>query len=293
MRLLIQKGVAPSMEEIAIRVLRFKTDKIVDVFFSSSNTVEEVKLAALKSFEDGAKAADFYLYKSNYLDEAETRITNESNTLAKAKIVSGFTLILKSKSECLKDEYYYIHISYTKTGSFADQKYIGMFDAKDNVSLLQLKKALIEQQFIPVSKDLSPDPLRVREILKNMYFGKILINNTSPLKAQGIYPGFHLLCHELSAPESMSGNELQLYITKRNIENKLYGPQIETLVQFEKFPTFQSIVDHCKEVLKLTNITIAKYIPHKFTWEKIKPPKKQQSDIRKGVGIQEGSKCVI
>jgi len=96
------------------------------------------------------------------------------------------------------------------------------------------------------------------------------------LKKLEIKQNTHLVVQLLEVPvESYVPSQMLFYLRKRKVKERSYEEfKIEFLDILANYPTLSKLKEECAKVygLDAEKITLAKYLPHRFTWEKILPP---------------------
>ena len=112
--------------------------------------------------------------------------------------------------------------------------------------------------------------------MKNMFCGKIYRDGTQTLKKCGIGQNSHILCELLPAEvEHYPESQVLLYMRKRIIKDATYEHMKMEFVELPgPYPTHAELLKACAKIYGLDPATtsIAKYIPHRFCWQKILPP---------------------
>lgn len=133
--------------------------------------------------------------------------------------------------------------------------------------------------------------MRVRELLKTMFLGKIYRDGLSTIKKHGIIQNSHLVIEILNEPvEDYSASKILLYLKKRVVKDRTYeNYRIEFLEIPGEYPTLPKLKEVCAKIYNLDpeKITLAKYLTYCFSWKEIIPQVAKGKKPKKGKALDD------
>jgi len=271
-RLRIEYGRFPSVEEIALNVALFQEPEMtLRFYFNKESVIHEGKEKMCKEF--GVEPNKYRLWRTSFDNQPQYIVKKEKQHWEKNHIGNGDFLLLKSEQDILPDEQVLIDIHETKTGIANDCKNIGHLICKDSDTLDDLKDAILameEYREKPELNNFETDCIRLRARSRNLFFGRIFREKNKTLKNLKIKSGDHLVVQFLDHPENLKNNEIVLLLRKRDIKNMDYHEFVEFIYDHDKAPPMllhlRSKISE-KMGIPAENLAIAKYIPHAYDWK--------------------------
>lgn len=129
------------------------------------------------------------------------------------------------------------------------------------------------------------DRIRVQERLKTGFPSRIYKDGMSTLKKLGIKQNAHFIVELLEKPaENYPPSQMLFYLRKRKVKERAYEEYRIRLVEIPgDYPTLPKLKEICAKIYDLDaeKITLAKYLPYSFTWQKIVPPSSKSKKNKK------------
>jgi len=115
--------------------------------------------------------------------------------------------------------------------------------------------------------------IRIREMRKDMFFGKILRNDQKQIKKFDLSTNSSVVVQFLSQPENLDENDIVLLLRKRNVSAKSYDNYQEFIFKATREPTISelkgSVISFKQLGIPEDELELAKYHPHEFSWAQI------------------------
>jgi len=272
-RLRLERGKTPQFGNLSIRIRnqsKLKKEKDVenlDIIGFPSETLQDLKKRACELL--GLEANDHKLYQTDWLEEPVQVFAKEDRNLREAGIKQGELLVLRDKDSPIAKEVLKLNFYVTKTGISDDWEYIGIIQAKEEQTLQELKNAIFEMPQFSERK-IDSECLRIREMRKDLSFGKIYRGNNKTLKKFAFETNMNIVAQVMDKSENLSENSIVLLLRKRQVDSQTYSRAEEFIWEAGKEPTIEDLK---KAVLAfkgleagIEGVELAKYIPHEFQW---------------------------
>jgi len=248
---------------------RLKKEKSNDlnIFGLPNETIQELKNKICK--ELGLDPKVHRLYKTDWLGEPVEVLNKEDPYLREAAIKNGEVLVLRDKDTPLPKEVIKVNVYVTETGFPDDSNYIGVLQAREGQNLLELKNMILIMPYFS-TKPISEDCLRLREVKKDLFFGKVYRGNAFSLKSIGIENNSSIVAQILNGPEDLNDKAILFSLKKRLVEYQTYTKNEEWVWDAPEVPTIddlkKAIIEHKSLNVGVEGIAIAVYIPNEFQW---------------------------
>ena len=162
-----------------------------------------------------------------------------------------------------------VNLYITKTGIPEDFEYMGIVQAREEQTLQELKNTILEMpQF--AEKKVDPDCLRIREMRKDLSFGRIYRGNNKNLKKHAIETNMNIVAQALDKPENLTDNSLVLLLRKRQADSQTYSRPEEWIWEAGKEPTIEdlkkAVIGFKGLECGVEGVELAKYVIHEFHW---------------------------
>jgi len=272
-RLRLERGKTPQLGNLSIRIrnqskLKKDTDpENLDLIALPSETLAELKKKAC--IELSLEVNDHKLYQTDWLEEPVQLFNKEDRLLREAGIKQGELIVLRDKDNPIPKEVLKIDIHVTKTGFHDDSEYLGILQAREEQTFLDLKNMIAQMPYF-TDKNIDVNCLRVRERRKDTFFGKIYRGDSKSLKKLGIETNCPVVIQILDKSEILTENTLVLFLRKRIVESQTYTRGEEFIWEASKEPTIEELKKAILEFKKiqggLDSVELAKYVPHEFHW---------------------------
>jgi len=272
-RLRLERGKTPQFGNLSIRIRnqsKLKKEKDVenlDMIGFPSESLQDLKKRACELL--GLEANDHKLYQTDWLEEPVQVFAKEDRNLREAGIKQGELLVLRDKDSPIAKEVLKLNFYVTKTGISDDWEHIGIIQAKEEQTLQELKSMILEMpQFVERKIDL--ECLRVREMRKDLSFGKIYRGNNKTLKKFAFETNMSIVAQVMDEHENLSENSIVLLLRKRQVDSQTYSRAEEFIWEAGKEPIIEDLK---KAVIAfkgleggVEGVELAKYVPHEFQW---------------------------
>jgi len=187
----------------------------------------------------------------------------------------GDLLVIRDNDSVIPKEVINFNVYYTRTGAPNDTEYVDFIQIREEQTLEELKnKLLLMPKFAAfAAPDIPTSKIRVREMRKDMFFGKILRNDKKLLKKFDLKTNSSLVVQLLEKVENLDENEIVLLLRKRNVSTRTYDDFEEFIFPSSKEPTISELKKGVIAFKALSmaeeGIELAKYYPHEFAWKHI------------------------
>ena len=119
--------------------------------------------------------------------------------------------------------------------------------------------------------------LRIRELTKTMWPGKLYKDENKTLKKLSISFGTTLLIEWLESPDISTFTGCHIYLAERNVKEKKNENIVSCFFDAGACPNIDQFYFFALQVLKkdwdLADVTLGKFKPQNFEWEVIKDPR--------------------
>lgn len=274
-RFQVEKGEPPAYGLIVIKVALSCDDEPKELFIKETDRISEVKQKASEVL--GFAPDGFKMYRTDWLKEPISALKQENYTLFKAAVKDGDLLLAKPIDTVLDTEMVKMFIYINTTESPCDIKQTFELSLPEDTQLKQLKEMLLSNQ------EINPRSLpfmRIREVTKTLWPGKVYKEDSKGLKKLSISFGANLLAEpkETADPGSFTG--IYIYLCERNTIEKKIENIVSSFFDAGGCPNIDHLYDFAIKKLgkdwDIGKITLARFKSQSFEWEIIKDDRKAE-----------------
>ena len=164
-----------------------------------------------------------------------------------------------------------LHIFISPSGLPMDFKLITELSVPEESTLKKLREILYDNPEINPNK---LEFMRVRELTKTMWPGKVYKEDNKSIKKLSISFGATLIVEFLENPDVISYSGVYIYIGQRNVAKKINENIISCYFDAGVSPNIDHLYDFAIKKMnkewKISDVTLGKFKSHNFEWEIIK-----------------------
>lgn len=274
-RFQVERGEPPAYGHIVIKVSLDCNGDYKEIFVKETERISEVKARAGEVL--GFLPDQYKLYRTDWLKEPISALKQENYTLFKAAVKDGDLLLARTSDTVLDTEMLKLHIYVSPGGLPMDIQFISEISVSEDTTLKKLKEILNDTQGANEEKK---GVLRVRELMKTLWPGKVYKDDHKSLKKLSISFGANLLIEWVDCDEVTSYTGAHIYIAIRNLAEKKIQDIIPCYFDGGATPNIDHLYQFVLRILKkdweLSDITLAKFKSQNFEWEIIKDPRQAE-----------------
>ena len=283
-RFQVERGEPPSFGFIVLKVAFEPSDTPKDIFVKETEKISDVKQRASEVLNFPPE--QFKLYRTDWLREPISALKQENQTLFKVAVKDGDLLLVKSITTVVESETLRLQFFIHESPSPLDLKPVQDISFPEDTTLKSLKDQIHQ---IPDLNPLNKPFIRIREITKTMWPGKVYKEDNKSLKRLAISFGSNLLVEPLDIEDSNSFTGLHIFIGLRDSKARINQNIIESYFDAGACPNIDHLYKHILDLYKLqlefSSITLARFKANSFEWEIMKD---ERLDEEKGklIGVK-------
>lgn len=290
-RFQVERGEPPSYGLIVVKVALDCESDPKELFVKETDRISEVKIKAGEVLN--FPPDQYKLYRTDWLKEPISALKQENYTLFKAAVKDGDLLLARTADTVLDTEMLKLFIFVSHKDIPTDFNFATEISVPEETTLKVLKDMIADNEKINPNKKIH---LRIRELTKTMWPGKIYKEENKTIKKLSISFGSTLLVQWLESPEVYSFTGVNLYVSERNTIEKKYENIVSGFFDPGACPNIDQLYVFALGLLKkdwaVTEITLAKFKSQNFEWEVLKdsraPEEKGKLINSKGSGTAQG-----